>query len=75
MKQLYLVIFSSFILNFCAAAQDYNVPVEYMQAISKQRENISKKFMAYVSASAHGKGKRKYRPCVPNCLMKCRKLK
>jgi hypothetical protein len=59
MKQLYFVIFSSFILNFCAAAQDYNVPVEYMQEISKQRENISKKFMAYVSASAHGKREKK----------------
>jgi predicted DNA-binding protein len=42
-----------------AAAQDYNIPVEYMNEISKQRENISKKFMAYVSASAHRKREKK----------------
>jgi hypothetical protein len=59
MKHLYLAIFSSFILNFCAAAQDYTVPVEYLNAISQQREGISKKFMAYVSASAHGKRAKK----------------
>jgi predicted DNA-binding protein len=59
MKQLYLVAFSLFILNFCAAAQDYTVPVEYMNAISQLREGISKKFMAYVSASAHGKRAKK----------------
>jgi hypothetical protein len=59
MKQLYLLVFGLFVLNFYAAAQDYDVPVEYMQAISKQRENISKKFMAYVSASAHGKKEKK----------------
>jgi len=59
MKQLYFVIFSLVILNFCAAAQDYNVPVEYLNAISQQRENVSKKFMAYVSASAHGKKAKK----------------
>ena len=59
MKKLLFVIFGSFILHFCAAAQDYNVPVEYMNEISKQRENISKKFMAYVSASAHGKRAKK----------------
>ncbi len=59
MKHLYFVIFSLFVLNFGAAAQDYNVPVEYMNEISKQRENISKKFMAYVSASAHGKRAKK----------------
>ncbi|MEP7236840.1 MAG: hypothetical protein ABI685_03205 [Ferruginibacter sp.] len=59
MKQLFFVVFSSFLLHFAAAAQDYNVPVEYMNEISKQRENISKKFMAYVSASAHGKRAKK----------------
>ncbi len=40
-------------------AQDYNSPVEYMSAISKQQENVSKKYMAYTSASAHGKRERK----------------
>ena len=42
-----------------AFSQDYDNPVEYMSVISKQNENISKKFMSYVSASAHGKGARK----------------
>lgn len=59
MKQLYLAVFSTLILNFYAAAQDYTVPVEYLNAISQQRENVSKKFMAYVSASAHGKRAKK----------------
>ena len=59
MKQLYFVIFSSLVLSLSAAAQDYNIPVEYMNEISKQRENISKKFMAYVSASAHNKKEKK----------------
>jgi hypothetical protein len=59
MKQLFFIVFSLFILNFCVTAQDYTVPVEYMNAISQQREGISKKFMAYVSASAHGKRAKK----------------
>jgi len=40
-------------------AQNYDNPGEYMGFISKQQENISKKFMAYASASAHGKKARK----------------
>jgi hypothetical protein len=40
-------------------AQDFNNPGEYMSFISKQHENISKKYMAYASASAHGKKARK----------------
>ena len=40
-------------------SQDFDNPGEYMGFISKQQENISKKFMAYASASAHGKKARK----------------
>ncbi len=40
-------------------AQDYDNPLTYMQAITKQQENISKKYMAYTSASAHGKREKK----------------
>ncbi len=59
MKQFYFVVCSMFILSASAAAQDLNTPVEYMDAIGKQQESISKKFMAYTSASAHGKRAKK----------------
>ena len=41
------------------AAQNFENAGEYMEYISKQRENTSKKFMSYASASAHGKRARK----------------
>jgi hypothetical protein len=41
------------------SAQNYDNAVEYMNVISKQRENVSKKFMSYASAAAHGKKARK----------------
>ncbi|MDB5202709.1 MAG: hypothetical protein JWQ27_2118 [Ferruginibacter sp.] len=41
------------------AAQNLENPVEYMNFISKQQENISKKFMSYTSAAAHGKRAKK----------------
>lgn len=40
-------------------AQDFDSPVKYMDAISKQQENISKRYMSYTSASAHGKREKK----------------
>ena len=40
-------------------AQDFDTPVKYMEVISKQQENISKRYMAYTSASAHGKREKK----------------
>ena len=40
-------------------SQNFDNPGEYMSFISKQQENISKKYMAYASASAHGKKARK----------------
>ena len=59
MKQLFFTVLSFGIFCFAAAAQDYDNPVEYMNAISKQRENVSKKFMTYASAAAHGKKAKK----------------
>ncbi len=41
------------------SAQDLDNPLEYMSHISKQHMNISKKFLAYASASAHGKKDKK----------------
>jgi len=48
MKQIFFISVILFCLQFAVTAQDYDNPVEYMNAISKQRENVSKKFMAYV---------------------------
>lgn len=59
MKQLFLISVTLFCLEFTGTAQDYENPVEYLGAISTQRENVSKKFMAYVSASAHKKKEKK----------------
>ncbi len=59
MKQLFFISVTLFCLQFTVTAQDYDNAVEYLNAISRQRENISKKFMAYVSASAHGKREKK----------------
>lgn len=50
----FLTLFSK---NICA--QDFEEPGVYMDFIGKQHENISKKYMAYASASAHGKKARK----------------
>ena len=46
-------------LPVCLSAQNFDDAGEYMGYISKQHENISKKFMAYASASAHGKKAKK----------------
>ncbi len=66
MKRKYLIILSFFFISLSVVGQNYDQPVEYMNEIGKQRENISKKFMAYVSASAHGKKAKK----VENLRMK-----
>ena len=59
MKQLFFTIAASLLAFFSLSAQDYNHPGEYLDAINKQQENISRKFMAYASASAHGKRAKK----------------
>ncbi|RYD73908.1 MAG: hypothetical protein EOP53_19260, partial [Sphingobacteriales bacterium] len=58
--------FLPFVLSLCllmnahfSFAQNFDNPGEYMSFIGKQHENISKKYMAYASASAHGKKARK----------------
>ncbi|HRI25219.1 MAG TPA: hypothetical protein PLZ45_11115 [Ferruginibacter sp.] len=56
----FILLFAFFFAGYAASvAQDYNSPVEYMSVISRQSENISKKFLSYVSASAHGKRAKK----------------
>ena len=59
MKQLFSVLLGLTIFSLTTTAQDYDNPGEYMSAISKQQDNISKKFMSYASASAHGKKAKK----------------
>jgi len=59
MKQIVLLLVTLQFFSATAVAQDYDNPVEYMNVISKQRENVSKKFMSYASAAAHGKKARK----------------
>jgi hypothetical protein len=59
MKHLFLLFMGMIFLQIAGMAQDYENAGAYMDVISKQQENISKKFLAYVSASAHGKRERK----------------
>jgi hypothetical protein len=59
MKQIFLVMLATQLFSLAAAAQDYDNPVVYMNEIGKQRENVSKKFMIYASAAAHGKKAKK----------------
>ncbi|HMU72985.1 MAG TPA: hypothetical protein PKD93_09595, partial [Ferruginibacter sp.] len=59
MKRLFLLILVWGITQPALLAQDYDTPVGYMAVISKQNENISKKFLSYNSAAAHGKRARK----------------
>lgn len=58
MKFTFTLIFI-FTCSLAVNAQDLANPVGYMDYISTQRQNISKKFMSYASASAHGKRARK----------------
>lgn len=60
MKRIVTIIIMLLLLNpKISFAQDYNNPGQYMQAIQKQEENVSKRFLTYTSASAHGKRERK----------------
>jgi len=61
MKPFYKLILSVFILAVSNTAKTQNLENagEYMSYISLQNENISKKFLSYASASAHGKRARK----------------
>ena len=61
MKRILTSVFAAILLfaSNLSFAQDYDTPLKYMDAISKQQENVSKKYMAYTSASAHGKREKK----------------
>jgi hypothetical protein len=54
-----LIAFFSFFLFSSALAQDFSNAGSYMDYISKQQVDISKKFLSYNSASAHGKRAKK----------------
>ncbi len=59
MRQFLLVFIVLTIFQSGVKAQDFDNPVAYMDVINKQSENISKKFLSYNSAVAHGKKARK----------------
>jgi predicted DNA-binding protein len=61
MKRFLTVTAAAFMLLSAeqAAAQDFENPGQYMDYIHKQQDNISKRFMTYTSASAHGKREKK----------------
>lgn len=59
MKKFILLFSAISLLHTLVRAQDYDNPVSYMDVISKQSENIAKKFLSYNSAVAHGKRARK----------------
>lgn len=54
---LFLIL--TLLCSFESYCQNFDNVSEYMGFISQQHENISKKYMAYASASAHGKKARK----------------
>ena len=56
------MLYKLIILTFLSGnlfAQDYEHAGGYMEVISKQQENVSRKYMSYTSASAHGKRAKK----------------
>jgi hypothetical protein len=57
MKRFLLFFFIIGSLN--STAQNFDNAGEYLDYINKQQNNVSKKFMSYASASAHGKKARK----------------
>lgn len=61
MKQCFTLLFFTFLFSksFTVQAQDFDNPSAYMNFLGQQQENISKKFMSYASASAHGKKAKK----------------
>lgn len=61
MKRLLPLTIVTVLFLGCTSAfsQNFDNPVEYMDFIGKQQENISKKYMSYTSASAHGKRAKK----------------
>ena len=58
MKQL-ITLTALLLFSIVSVAQNFDNAGEYMSYIGKQQENISKKFLSYTSASAHGKREKK----------------
>ncbi len=58
MLPLLATLLLAMFFNPCLA-QNFENPGEYMDFIGKQQEAVSKKFLAYSSASAHGKRQKK----------------
>lgn len=57
LRLFFIAAFGSF--STILLAQDFDSPGKYMEVISKQQENVSKRYMSYTSASAHGKREKK----------------
>src|SRR5215467_13617559 len=53
------LVMGLFCSSFSAFSQDMDNPGTYMTAISKARGDMDSKYMAYVSAAAHGRRARK----------------
>lgn len=62
MKKFYLLLSLALFLFFTCdklIAQDFENPGDYMSFISKQHHSVAKRFLAYNSASSHGKKAKK----------------
>lgn len=61
MKKVFLsvFIFCCFVKTNDCLAQDFSKPTDYMSYLQKQQENITKRYLSYTSASAHGKREKK----------------
>ena len=62
MKQFFIsisIVLALFIVSNTTTAQNFDDPVEYMGFIGKQHQTIAKRFLAYNSASSHGKKAKK----------------
>jgi hypothetical protein len=62
MKKINICSLAAFVilmLSATAAHAQYNTPVEYMSAISKEQAEITDQFINYTSSVAHGKSARK----------------
>ena len=58
MKQIFTFL-ALLTISTCSFAQNFDNAGEYLSYIGKQQENITKKYLSYTSASAHGKREKK----------------
>ena len=54
-----LILCCSLIISNKINAQDFSNSGEYMSFLHKQQDNITKRYLSYTSASAHGKREKK----------------